>query len=1696
MNSAQEQTENSKKLLIQMIERGMITLEDIKMDLDENKMQRMLGGQKPETKQTEGSESPEVAKRVKKFKPNTPKKSEKLEIDDIFSAAAGQNLDAGSVEGSEEGGILENFDVDKVNRGNGMMMSAIVGFEDQRLSGNLTIEQAFKGRLIPVRRLSGEGSLLFGGEQDGQNREKRQNEGVWESGQNGRKNDAQGGGGVSGAVIEEEFEIDMDELDAMVEESLRNQELEKQQKLIKKAENQAEKAPIESANIKEHQIEEPGASEDQKSMKIEEPENEPKTKKTGKKAPNSLHLIPIESLQSTKTDQPAQNTKNAPEIEIYSKSKLTQTRAFQSNQPSESSSKHEETTLDFPKILSKFSILHKPLKPTFGDKYELTATKATDNDGDEVEGLEFYWFDMAMSSSNKEKRYIMDKLHIFGKVKAVNKKHQKRAQRGSRPPPETPSNASTRKIDQKIQKTQIFEEYVSACLTVNILERTLYIAKKKASTIQKCEAEVKNRLEKFGFLPEIKIRKVTKKYTFELDLPSGDIECIELRYPVKYGSLRLPFQGQHYKGVFGDSMSVIESTILEKELMGPGWLLVRDFRRLSRAGERYSWCKVDIEIDSIDEFDRWDSTQNEAPRLKVLGLELGMSNKASNPRFSEVRAACLVETEIGFGGRNGVDDGVGGVEVAPLMMLVDEVGEFKAIPDRFEQLKAEFKYEKFDQKMEELDEAEDNEGAMELEDAKNSPSNEPDSSKSPKSPKNPKLGKIRGEPQISLCSSESQCLRLILQKLSILDPDIIIGHDLKASALEILVDRLTFKKISFSDKLSRLRRPQDVMTFSAKKRGLQKVRSFTIGRMILDTFSTISEFWREREYTLAHLCHKHLQNCLGEPPRQPRSASTPLQTLLLRNLYSLLLNQNLGLAELTQQLSTLSGCLWHTSLNGTKSSRNEMLIMQKFNEFNYILPDKFKYSFSEKKKKKMKENSYQGGLVFEPKKGLHEDFVLALDFNSLYPSIIREFKICFTTVRREKVKIGFYTNRDNYEHVYLNIDEVADSHRTVVVHRRNQGVNLLPKIVKNLIDRRNEIKAEMTSEEDSGRRRVLDVKQKAYKVISNSIYGCLGSQFSRFYSRSMAELVTFYGRELLRRSAAEAQKMGCDIVYGDTDSVFVNTKTKNLNKAINLGLRLKKAINRFSKSKILEISLESVYRRLLLTHKKRYAGLALGNLKEVVKTPFAEPVYQLEVKGMDVVRREWCGVSRELGVRVLELALGVGEDEDGVGDVGEEKLLGSIFGEIGRVREMLDRYGEAQEPSLDLNNALRGAGDDEKSKIGKNRFFEEKISLDKFVLYQRLNKSLDQYTSNSIAFVNVARRLMIRKKLRNSQLVGKVIPYLICRGPPGTDLPIYRRAHHPEEFLESQKTPKKLEIDIEWYKDSQLLKPISRLLEHVKGVSKDKLKYLLGLGGVRYAQNAQNEQNGENQILGVSDVSLLSNLAKTTKASSDEHFRLFGTAPGRRHDFFYDRYSKLYKPISWLQTDPKHPSAPPTRYFLNQKTAQSPAFNSLTPKFLKNRFSSILSQIVQNYYISQPFFCEACDEQVEGFSMVSEVNDICPECENELTEGGPSARLVNGNLYYLEQLFDRLSQNMGVRTELKEVMRGEILGVLREMRGGSGFEKVGLGSAFEASVVVSGAGAGSGGVKVGGMRLVNGRRRKNLKRYKVIGEGFDRLLTE
>lgn len=119
----------------------------------------------------------------------------------------------------------------------------------------------------------------------------------------------------------------------------------------------------------------------------------------------------------------------------------------------------------------------------------------------------------------------------------------------------------------------------------------------------------------------------------------------------------------------------------------------------------------------------------------------------------------------------------------------------------------------------------------------------------------------------------------------------------------------------------------------------------------------------------------------------------------------------LQMLPLTKVLTNIAGNSWARTLSGTRAERNEYILLHEFHRNKYICPDKYSSRLQKAEEKmqdgddddagdKKKKDKYKGGLVFEPEKGLYDRFILVMDFNSLYPSIIQEYNICFTTVDR------------------------------------------------------------------------------------------------------------------------------------------------------------------------------------------------------------------------------------------------------------------------------------------------------------------------------------------------------------------------------------------------------------------------------------------------------------------------------------------------------------------------------------------------------------------------------------------------------------------------------------------------------------------------------------------------------------------------
>ena len=141
-----------------------------------------------------------------------------------------------------------------------------------------------------------------------------------------------------------------------------------------------------------------------------------------------------------------------------------------------------------------------------------------------------------------------------------------------------------------------------------------------------------------------------------------------------------------------------------------------------------------------------------------------------------------------------------------------------------------------------------------------------------------------------------------------------------------------------------------------------------------------------------------------------------LESTLLDATYCLKIASELNALPLAAQISNICGNVLSRTLAGGRSERNEYLLLHAFTERGFIVPDKVygkrpTHHMEDrddddadvdtgvaKGKSRRRKPAYTGGLVLDPKRGFYDKYVLLVDFNSLYPSIIQEYNICFTTV--------------------------------------------------------------------------------------------------------------------------------------------------------------------------------------------------------------------------------------------------------------------------------------------------------------------------------------------------------------------------------------------------------------------------------------------------------------------------------------------------------------------------------------------------------------------------------------------------------------------------------------------------------------------------------------------------------------------------
>ncbi|MCD6590671.1 MAG: DNA polymerase elongation subunit [Candidatus Aenigmarchaeota archaeon] len=585
----------------------------------------------------------------------------------------------------------------------------------------------------------------------------------------------------------------------------------------------------------------------------------------------------------------------------------------------------------------------------------------------------------------------------------------------------------------------------------------------------------------------------------------------------------------------------------------------------------------------------------------------------------------------------------------------------------------------------------------------------------------------RPDNDVMYFEQEKEMLEKFIDIVTDYDPDIITGYNVNNFDMPYIIDRL--QENGIPPLFGRCNKA--VM----KKQLMGRFKINITGRAIIDTYEIIKRDFSFKRYDL-NTVSEGLLNEQKEPVKKSQIAKYWNGT---QNEYKMLIKYSIKDAVLALKLlleknlldkyiglSKVSGLLLQDVLDSGETSRIEFLLLKEFNRQGFILPCK---PTQVEVKKREKEKVLEGGFVVEPEKGLHKS-VIVLDFKSMYPSLIRTYNICPTTL---------IVDGGETKHI------VSPSGAKFVSENVRKGI--IPRILEKLMAERQKVKKQMKTEKNIEKVRELSAKQLALKIMSNAFYGYFGYTRAKVYSVDIANSITSFGRETIKKTKKYIEsKFGYKVVYGDTDSVMVKIGKNDIEDIRKIGIEISKDVTNILPG-VMELEFEKIFMRFLPLTKKRYAAWSFEWDGE-------KWVEKIETKGIETVRRDWCDLTSETIEQILNIIL----RRDDI------KAAVEYFKKVA-------------------------------NEVAKN-----KIPIEKLVITKTMTKSADGY-----AGVQPHAELVKKIKKRNpaeAPGIGDRIGYVIIKGLEM----ISKRAEDPSYVLE-----KGLEIDSKYYIENQLLPPLERI---------------------------------------------------------------------------------------------------------------------------------------------------------------------------------------------------------------------------------------------------------------------------------------------
>lgn len=403
-------------------------------------------------------------------------------------------------------------------------------------------------------------------------------------------------------------------------------------------------------------------------------------------------------------------------------------------------------------------------------------------------------------------------------------------------------------------------------------------------------------------------------------------------------------------------------------------------------------------------------------------------------------------------------------------------------------------------------------------------------------------------------------------------------------------------------------------------------------------------------------------------------------------------------------------------------------------------------------------------LVMEPQSAFYNSPLIVLDFQSLYPSVMIAYNYCYSTFLgritdwRGMNKMGFTEYNRQKGLLALLQDHINIAPNGMMYVKTEIRKSLLAKMLTEILETRVMVKSGMKQDKDDKTlQQLLNNRQLALKLLANVTYGYTSASFSgRMPCSEIADSIVQTGRETLERAIAyihSMEKWGAEVVYGDTDSLFIHLKGRTRDQAFDIGNEIAKAITDMNPRPI-KLKFEKVYHPCVLLAKKRYVGYKYET-RDQEKPDF-------DAKGIETVRRDGTPAEQKI----------------------EEKALRMLFetADLSRIK----KYFQSQ-----CQKIMRGH-----------------VSIQDFCFAKevRLGTYADKGPPPAGALIST--RKMLRDARAEPQY-GERVPYVVITGAPGARL--IDRCVSPEDLLNNPHW----RLDAEYYISKNLIPPLERIFNLV-----------------------------------------------------------------------------------------------------------------------------------------------------------------------------------------------------------------------------------------------------------------------------------------